>query len=190
MTYAKLAASVPLMRTPAAYSTVSWYCASCDSSKNTLNDTTDTTSSTSSASVNGSLDHVSRPSTPPTEVSSTFSSPVFAPVDTEEILRRRQQSDLASVEIGKRMLKGWAMLADECPNSECFGIPLVRPPKAGGGKDPRKECVICHTIWVNRPNGGPLARQDSSQSETTPIAGPSRQLNLDGNQQYKLCVRF
>ena len=84
------------------------------------------------------MDHVSRPSTPPTEVSSTFSSPVFAPVDTQEILRRRQQSDQASIEIGKRMLKGWAMLADECPNSECFGIPLVRPPKSGGERDPRK----------------------------------------------------
>lgn len=126
------------MRSPAAFSTQSWYCASCDATKNTPNDTTDASSSTSSVSANESLDHISRPSTPPTEVSSTFSSPIFAPVDTEEILRRRQQSDQASVEIGKRMLKGWAMLADECPNSECFGIPLVRPPKPGGGKDPRK----------------------------------------------------
>lgn len=36
------------------------------------------------------------------------------------------------------MLKGWAMLADECPGSDCYGIPLVRPPKAGGSIDPRK----------------------------------------------------
>jgi len=89
-------------------------------------------------------------STPPTEVSSTLSSPTFAvPVDTEEILRRRQQSDRASTEIGNRLLKGWAMLADECPGETCFGVPLVRPPKPGGGKDPRKECVICGTTYVD-----------------------------------------
>ena len=29
------------------------------------------------------------------------------------------------------------MLADECPNEHCYGIPLVRPPLPGG-KDPRK----------------------------------------------------
>ena len=66
-------------------------------------------------------------------------SPLLQPVvDTEMILRRRQQSDRASTEIGNRLLKGWAMLADECPNIECYGVPLVRPPKPGGGKDPRK----------------------------------------------------
>lgn len=97
---------------------------------------------------------MSRASTPPTEISSGLSSPTFAlPVETAESVRRRQQSDAASAEIGKRLLKvhnviffscaflknlkGWAMLADECPNSRCFGVPLVRPPLAGG-KDPKK----------------------------------------------------
>jgi len=41
------------------------------------------------------------------------------------------------------------MLADECPNPDCYGIPLVRPPKAGGEKDPRKECVICRSVYVD-----------------------------------------
>ncbi|KAH9938650.1 uncharacterized protein B0H18DRAFT_22300 [Fomitopsis serialis] len=92
----------------------------------------------------------SRTSTPPTEISQAPSSPTFAPpADMGEILRRRQQSDTASAEIGRRMLKGWAMLADECPNSDCYGIPLVRPPKAGGEKDPRKECVICGSVYVD-----------------------------------------
>ena len=59
-------------------------------------------------------------------------------IDTDTILRRRQQSDRASAEIGNRLLKGWAMLADECQNPDCYGVPLVRPPKPGGGKDPRK----------------------------------------------------
>ena len=82
--------------------------------------------------------HVSRTSTPPTELSSVVISPVFAPIPTAESMRRRQQSDAASAEIGNRLLKGWAMLADECPSVGCYGIPLVRPPKAGGGKDPKK----------------------------------------------------
>jgi len=40
------------------------------------------------------------------------------------------------------------MLADECPRSTCYGIPLVRPPKTGRDKDPRKECVVCGTVYV------------------------------------------
>jgi hypothetical protein len=32
------------------------------------------------------------------------------------------------------------MLADECPGTTCYGIPLVRPPNSGRAKDPRKVC--------------------------------------------------
>jgi hypothetical protein len=59
------------------------------------------------------------------------------------------------------------MLADECPRRTCYGVPLVRPPKAGREKDPRKvcfhqvitsklssellehrqECVVCGTVY-------------------------------------------
>jgi hypothetical protein len=64
---------------------------------------------------------------------------VFVPVEeSPEARRRRDQSDQASAEIGRRLLKGWAMLGDECPNDTCYGGPLVRPPKKGGEKDPRK----------------------------------------------------
>jgi hypothetical protein len=62
-------------------------------------------------------------------------------LDTEDIRRRREQSDRASQEIGTRLLQGWTMLADECPGADCYGVPLVRPPKAGGEKDPRKVVV-------------------------------------------------
>jgi len=81
-------------------------------------------------------------STPPTEVSNPPDSPQFMPLqDTEDIRRRREQSDRASQLIGTRLLQGWAMLADECPGPTCYGVPLVRPPKAGGEKDPRKVCL-------------------------------------------------
>ena len=95
--------------------------------------------------------HYSRSLTPPTEESHGPGSPTFAlPAETEESIRRRQQSDFASAEIGNRLLKGWAMLADECPRSTCHGIPLVRPPKTGRDKDPRKVC-FCEVI-MNKAN--------------------------------------
>lgn len=92
-----------------------------------------------SSSNPSSESHISRSSTPPTEISEALSSPIFSPPpETAETRRRREQSDRASSEIGKKLLKGWAMLADECPNVTCYGVPLVRPPKSGNDKDPRK----------------------------------------------------
>lgn len=89
----------------------------------------------------------SRVSTPPTEVSDSLNSPaLFPPLNPQEVMRRRAQSDMASSEIGKRMLQGWAMLAEECPNDSCYGVPLIRPPKVNGREDPRKvncHCFIC-----------------------------------------------
>ncbi|KAJ7368212.1 hypothetical protein DFH08DRAFT_830737 [Mycena albidolilacea] len=138
--------SVPLMRTPAAKSPVIHFCASCDGGPDSIRPSAAQLPDTSASSMSS---HFSRSSTPPTEVSSTLSSPVFAPPpETEESRRRRQQSDEASAAIGQRLLKGWAMLAEECPNERCFGVPLVRPPKPGGEKDPRKECVICKTVYI------------------------------------------
>jgi len=102
-------------------------------------------SDSSSADSQSIHESHSRPSTPPTEISSTLSSPTFAPpVETEDTIRRRQQSDQASSEIGKRLLKGWAMLGEECPNIRCYGIPLVRPPRTAEQKDPRK---VSHSEW-------------------------------------------
>ncbi|KAH7887821.1 hypothetical protein F5I97DRAFT_1863074 [Phlebopus sp. FC_14] len=137
---------VPLLRSPKGQMPVVYHCASCDGPPRAQD--ADAAQSQSS-STTSSMTHASRPSTPPTEFSSTLSSPTFAPpVETEEMIQRRQQSDQASTEIGKRLLKGWAMLGEECPNSRCYGIPLVRPPKSGSDKDPRKECVICGTVYI------------------------------------------
>lgn len=130
--------SVPKMRSPTGTTPVVELCVNCDDDSPKPQERAPNRDSITSSDLS-SLATVSRTSTPPTEVSSTLSSPTFAlPVDTEAMLRRRQQSDRASTEIGNRLLKGWAMLADECPNESCFGVPLVRPPKPGGGKDPRQ----------------------------------------------------
>ncbi|KAJ7507716.1 hypothetical protein B0H11DRAFT_138868 [Mycena galericulata] len=156
--------SVPLMRSPTGHTPVVHFCATCDGGP-------DSTQLPDSAASVSSSSHFSRSSTPPTEVSSTLSSPVFAPPPpTEESRRRAEQSDAASSEIGQRLLKGWAMLADECPNVRCFGVPLVRPPKAGGEKDPRKECVICRTIYLTEVDWAGRERL-VPQEQITPVIG-------------------
>ncbi|KAH0840022.1 hypothetical protein J3R83DRAFT_985 [Lanmaoa asiatica] len=138
---------VPLLRSPEGQQPAVCFCANCDGPP-------DRTESQSSSTVS-STSHGSRPSTPPTDLSSTLSSPTFAPpVETGDMIRRRQQSDQASTEIGKRLLKGWAMLAEECPSTRCYGVPLVRPPKTGIDKDPRKECVICGTTYITEDSDG------------------------------------
>ncbi|EJD01332.1 uncharacterized protein FOMMEDRAFT_89227 [Fomitiporia mediterranea MF3/22] len=135
---------VPLMRSPKGHTPVTMFCANCDGDpKNKRSSASGRAQPTSvpqllSPSTVSSSTHVSRSSTPPTDIASDLSSPTFAlPVETAESVRRRQQSDAASAEIGVRLLKGWAMLADECPNERCYGVPLVRPPLVGG-RDPRK----------------------------------------------------
>ncbi|TFK55770.1 hypothetical protein OE88DRAFT_1731419 [Heliocybe sulcata] len=189
--------NVPLMRSPNGTAPIVHFCANCDGDPSNISSGSSSTSTRprvdradpSSPSLASST-HYSRASTPPTEISSALSSPTFAPpMDTAETLRRRQQSDNASIEIGKRLLKGWAMLADECPNAGCYGIPLVRPPKLGGGKDPRKECVACGTVYVDEkdasgwdrlvPLDATIGRQQNvpSSSSVTPSAGPSNELS-------------
>ncbi|KAG1874520.1 hypothetical protein DFJ58DRAFT_650922 [Suillus subalutaceus] len=142
---------VPLMRSPNNGSPVTHFCVNCNGPQQS----TSTQSNSSSTDSSSTYESNSRPSTPPTELSSALSSPTFAPpIDTEETIRRRQQSDQASAEIGKRLLKGWAMLGEECPNIRCYGVPLVRPPKGGEERDPRKECVICGTVYVTDVSEG------------------------------------
>lgn len=67
---------------------------------------------------------------------------------------RDAQSARASGLIGNMLLRGFSLLADSCPNSTCYGIPLVGHPRArrAGGRDAgledmKKECVICHRIY-------------------------------------------
>ena len=130
------------MKSPIGQTPVVHFCVSCDGDPSqgpALSPAQRRPSHISSAATVSTYHSASRASTPPTDIPSDIDSPLLPPIsDPDVILRRRQQSDRASAEIGNRLLKGWAMLADECPSAECYGIPLVRPPKPGGGKDPRK----------------------------------------------------
>jgi len=174
--------SVPLMRSPNGRSPVVHFCARCDGGPDSARHPTAQVPG-SSVSVSSSS-HCSRSSTPPTEVSSTLS--FVLPAETEESRQRREQSDAASAAIGQRLLKGWAMLADECPNARCFGVPLVRPPKAGGDQNPGKECVICGTVYVTETDWAGherLAPENSSTAIVAPIRENKdevRELGIEG----------
>ncbi|KAI9466716.1 hypothetical protein BJY52DRAFT_1111219 [Lactarius psammicola] len=174
---------VPLLRSPQGRGLVTWFCPSCEG-----DGTGDHSESQqpSSPSLTSST-HYSRSSTPPTEDAYVPGSPTFAmPAETEDSIRRRQQSDLASAEIGNRLLRGWAMLADECPRSTCYGIPLVRPPKTGHEKSPKKECVVCGTVYVTErkaqglgslvPVTSPGSRQEEIPSSGAFLVGPNATL--------------
>jgi len=142
------------MRSPSGQTPVVHFCANCDGSKTgvfpihplrgllnaiLLTDQSPSDPIPSSVTTSASSSDIStRTSTPPTEVSG-LSSPTFAlPPETEQNRLRREQSDNASAEIGRRMLSGWAMLGEDCPNARCYGIPLVRPPNAGGEKSDKR----------------------------------------------------
>ena len=143
----------------------------------------------------------SRASTPPTDVTPPPSPPFVLPPPTAEQLRRRAQSDMASREIGAKMLRGYAMLGEECPNDTCHGIPLVRPPKPGG-RDARKvrgvhwgtmsslmlvaplqECVVCGNIYVGGDEastalGSPSGAQTSKARQATSARKVDKGKNL------------
>jgi len=181
---------VPLMRSPKGRTPVTTFCASCSrNSQETWLQNIETASSSNPSSES----YISRSSTPPTETSEALNSPIFTPPpETAETRRRREQSDRASSEIGKKLLKGWAMLGEECPNETCYGIPLVRPPKSGNDKDPRKQCVICENMYTtvtdstgrgtltlfNAPSVSPNSAQSqrrvsSEQASSQPTTRPS-----------------
>ncbi|KAI0352696.1 hypothetical protein OH77DRAFT_1428104 [Trametes cingulata] len=173
---------VPMMRSPSAATVATQFCVNCDPAPGSATASNDSQPprptmapkasglpDASSVSTISYSTRMSRSSTPPTELSSPPDSPVLAPImDTAELLRRRQQSDTASAEIGRRMLKGWAMLADECPNPDCYGIPLVRPPKTQATIDPRKECVICGIVYVDEKDALGQDRLVPMQSAPSP----------------------
>ncbi|KAK3823578.1 MAG: hypothetical protein J3Q66DRAFT_332242 [Benniella sp.] len=67
------------------------------------------------------------------------------PKATEEEVKeretKREQSERASRLIGQKMLQGWAMLQDPCPNPSCHGVPLLR------SREKKEYCVICENYF-------------------------------------------
>jgi len=177
----------PLMRSPRNQAPVEIVCASCDQSaagpSSQLDSHINTVeSSNASISLGGESRSVAEVSTPMTDFSEGLPSPPLPlpPPETEELLHRRAQSDQASAEIGRRLLQGWTMLADECPRSTCYGIPLVRPPRSKDGTISKtKECVVCGTNY--NPDGVHREPEVQHHPPTIPSV-PSEQMVLLENR--------
>ncbi|EAU84716.2 hypothetical protein CC1G_00235 [Coprinopsis cinerea okayama7 len=134
---------------------------------------------------------------------SNLSEEFILPPETEESRRRREQSDRASAELGRRLLQGWAMLGEECPNSTCYGVPLMRPPNQGEEMSPNKvgippiwnecdlyqvlllqECVICCNVYITETGPGgerlillnPPKNETASSSSSTLAQLPTQQV--------------
>ncbi|KAF9189147.1 hypothetical protein BGZ51_009813 [Haplosporangium sp. Z 767] len=54
---------------------------------------------------------------------------------------RREQSERASRLMGEKMLQGWAMLQEACPNEGCNGVPLMR------SREKKEFCVVCENYF-------------------------------------------
>ncbi|KAG2013742.1 hypothetical protein CC2G_010621 [Coprinopsis cinerea AmutBmut pab1-1] len=186
--------ATPLMRSPRAAATEVWFCAKCDGgppgsalnakSKSAAQPSSFTSgTSTTTSSRQSSTDESDTPSTPPTEMSN-LSEEFILPPETEESRRRREQSDRASAELGRRLLQGWAMLGEECPNSTCYGVPLMRPPNQGEEMSPNKECVICCNVYITETGPGgerlillnPPKNETASSSSSTLAQLPTQQV--------------
>jgi len=151
--------SMPMMRSPPHSGDNMLVCVNCKEPERGPEDSNEMLSvSTASDPFSGGM------STPPTDVTPPPSPPFVLPPPSEEMIRRRVQSDRASQEIGSRMLRGWTMLADECVNPTCYGIPLVRSP----GSNPIKECVVCGNRYVPEGSSTTLLENTSTNVDVAP----------------------
>ncbi|KAJ2161209.1 hypothetical protein GGF46_001637 [Coemansia sp. RSA 552] len=106
--------------------------------------------------------------------------------------KRREQGDLASERLGKRLLEGWTMLDRPCPNDSCYNVPLVQD------KNKVQLCVICNKQYMDEaayierygrmsdeptkpaarvPEVPATAQQTKKAAEETPAPAPKTQLS-------------
>ncbi|KAI8357557.1 hypothetical protein B0O80DRAFT_445211 [Mortierella sp. GBAus27b] len=94
------------------------------------------------------------------------------PTDEEvkERESRREQSERASRLIGQKMLQGWTMLQDLCPNPSCHEVLLLR------NREKKEYCVICENYFQREQDleHGKYtivsATNDNSASTTSPAS--------------------
>lgn len=95
------------------------FCVVCDGSP-------DTVSKKSSPLADAQPRHLPTPSAEPSTDEELElredESDYMSPIPSQESTARRQQSDKASQLIGQKLLAGWIILEDTCPNSSCYGV--------------------------------------------------------------------
>lgn len=93
-------------------------------------------------------EEVKQPEVRSTPVLAAATSTVF----DEQELQRRKQLDQASKLLGEKMLQGWTMLAQYCPDfTKCRGTPLMRERNS-----PFALCVCCNQKYDVTPAGDVL----------------------------------
>ncbi|KAG0338091.1 hypothetical protein BG000_004566 [Podila horticola] len=105
---------------------------------------------------------------------------VYKPTEEEIKAReaKREQSERASRLIGQKMLQGWAMLQDPCPNADCHGVPLLR------SREKKEYCVVCENFFQREedlehgkytivPTPLPAAPKTEEVEPPTPAAAPA-----------------
>ncbi|ORX92585.1 hypothetical protein K493DRAFT_42254 [Basidiobolus meristosporus CBS 931.73] len=95
-------------------------------------------------------------------------------VELEEVEKKRAQSQTASKLIGEKLLQGWAMLNDICPNETCYGVPLIR-----NKREKHLYCVICQRNYIKEEDADlkneTLQKANPSDSEEITQAQPVSQ---------------
>ncbi|CAO3572637.1 unnamed protein product [Mortierella alpina] len=74
---------------------------------------------------------------------------------------RKEQNEKASRLMGEKMLQGWTMLQEPCPNTGCFGVPLMR------SREKKEYCVVCETYYQREQE------QEQGKHSITPSTTPA-----------------
>lgn len=77
---------------------------------------------------------------------------------------KRKQKDASSAKLGDKLLRGWIMLAQVCPNESCYGIPLMKNPE-----NSIISCVGCEQEFTIDSHGAV-----QSVKASTPMIAPEK----------------
>ncbi|KAF8923333.1 hypothetical protein BGZ58_003071, partial [Dissophora ornata] len=95
----------------------------------------------------------------------------FRPTEEEVKVReyKREQNDRASRLIGQKLLQGWSMSQEPCPNVACNGVPLMR------SRENKDFCVICEKYCQQ---GQQDSEHHGNKQTTTETSSPSSYLKI------------
>jgi uncharacterized Zn finger protein (UPF0148 family) len=112
------------------------------------------------------------------------SEPVDEPKTYEELRKefeaKKQRSSQVSARLGEKMLEGWTMLGESCPNAiSCEGTPLM--------KDPSSElmhCVNCHQRFLYSSHGDLINKDHPLQQHNTVPVNSSKQPEVNELDEF------
>ncbi len=109
---------------------------------------------------------------------------VDVPTSYEQLRReyeeKNKKSNQVSSKLGEKMLQGWTMLAESCPDfDQCGGTPLMKEPSTGSIL-----CVSCNREYFYAPNGdlrpkGDIIPENAKSTEVKEQKPSLEDLRLD-----------